>query len=40
MCHALIVVVLTSDYGLLIAINIVDIDEAAGCDQLVYESIA
>jgi len=40
MCHALKVVVLASDYGLLIAIHIVDIDEAVRCDQLVYESIA
>ena len=40
MCHALKVVVLTSHYSLLIAIHIVDIDEATGCDQLIYESIA
>ena len=30
MCHALKVVVLTSENGLLIAIHIVDIDEATG----------
>ena len=40
MIHPLKVVVLTSHYGLLIAIHIADIDEAAGCNQLVYESIA
>ena len=40
MCHALKIVVLTSDNGLLIAIHIVDIDEAAGCDQLVNEAVA
>jgi len=40
MSHALKVVILTSDNGLLIAIHIVDIDEAAGCNQLVNEAVA
>jgi hypothetical protein len=40
MFHALKVVVLASDNGLLIAIHIIDIDEAVGCDQLVNEAVA
>ena len=40
MFHALKVVVFKSDNGLLIAIHIIDIDEAAGCDQLVNEAVA
>jgi hypothetical protein len=40
MRNALKVVVLTYDNGLLIALNIVDIDEAQWVDELVNESVA